>query len=494
MSESVPTQQLIGLLNDLFSAFDLLTEKHGVFKAETIGDAYIVAAGHEGQAGPSDATLRVVEFGLEMLEKVKTIRPPSGMQLQIRVGIHTGPAYSGVVGTKVPKYSFFGDSELVCVLEVEWQLCCFLRIFFSCSLPLCCSWSYTFLCVLIIHLVSPLPLAVNTSARMETMGIPGCINISTAARHALVSEVAACRNGRSIESWLGFFGASIVQRDPVEVKGKGMMDMYLLCPRSVPPQVAKRLSSAEVYSSRASFVASMHGSSSSLKKRRNSQRSSFSRGSSKMSSEVEGESSAIAELEALKREHERLQRSEGAALAEVESLQLSLAEATAKLMDSGRRASQESSLTSPLSSAMHASGASSSQQSEELKLQLLVTTKSLMRARQAILDKEAEIDEMELDMQRLRARSQGSRSGDNLTNFADAMSVHTRRSTFLTRTQNLLDGPQASDPFVPPVTDLTRQGSVGNLSSIGLSQFNGMDLDDLDEESEGAEHVGRLKS
>ena len=74
-------------------------------------DAYIVAAGHEGQTGPSDATLRVVEFGLEMLEKVKTIRPPSGMQLQIRVGIHTGPAYSGVVGTKVPKYSFFGDSE-----------------------------------------------------------------------------------------------------------------------------------------------------------------------------------------------------------------------------------------------------------------------------------------------------------------------------------------------------------------------------------------------
>lgn len=113
MSESVPTQQLIALLNDLFSAFDELTEKHGVYKAETIGDAYIVAAGHEGQAGPSDATLRVVEFGLEMLEKVKTIRPPSGMQLQIRVGIHTGPAYSGVVGTKVPKYSFFGDSEFV---------------------------------------------------------------------------------------------------------------------------------------------------------------------------------------------------------------------------------------------------------------------------------------------------------------------------------------------------------------------------------------------
>ena len=75
------------------------------------GDAYIVAAGHEGNAGPSDATLRVAEFAIEMLEKSKSVRPPNGMQLQLRVGIHTGPAYSGVVGRKVPKYTFFGDSK-----------------------------------------------------------------------------------------------------------------------------------------------------------------------------------------------------------------------------------------------------------------------------------------------------------------------------------------------------------------------------------------------
>lgn len=36
MSESVPTHQLIDLLNELFSSFDELTEKHGVFKAETV--------------------------------------------------------------------------------------------------------------------------------------------------------------------------------------------------------------------------------------------------------------------------------------------------------------------------------------------------------------------------------------------------------------------------------------------------------------------------
>ena len=147
MSESIPTQQLVDLLNQVFSAFDALTEIHGVFKADTIRDACeylyrnlytyreidkrfqplsthfafyhiscttfsdIVAAGHEGQAGSPNATLRVAEFAMDMLERVKSIKPPNGMQLQIRVGIHTGPAYSGVVGSKVPKFTFFGDSK-----------------------------------------------------------------------------------------------------------------------------------------------------------------------------------------------------------------------------------------------------------------------------------------------------------------------------------------------------------------------------------------------
>ena len=108
-----------------------------------------------------------------------------------------------------------------------------------------------------------------------------------------------------------------------------------------------------------------------------------------------------------------------------------------------------------------------------------------MRARQALLDKEAEIDEMELEMQRLRAKSRGSRSTGNLTKMADAMSVHTKRSSFLVRTQNLLDGPQAD---TPPLTGITRHGSVGNVSSLALSHF-----DDLDDESSMEEVEGELK-
>ena len=331
--------------------------------------------------------------------------------------------------------------------------------------------------------------AVNTSARMETMGIPGCINLSTAARQALTSEVAACRNGRSIESWLNLSGTSLLKRDPVEVKGKGFMDMYLLCPKGVPPPLARRLSSAANMATRRSSYGS-EVDEFELMRKRGSHRSLVSRGSRKslISSEIEEEKSVVAELEALKKEHERLQVSERSALAEVESLQLSLAEATAKLMsgNSGKRTSQASSLTSPPPSAVHTMGASSSQQSEELKLQLLVTTKALMRARQALLDKEAEIDLMELEMQRLRAKSRGSRSTDNLARMADAMSVHTKRSSFLARTQNLLGGPQAD---APPLTGITRQLSSGNVSSIGLSHF-----DDLEDESSIEEMEGQLKS
>ena len=327
---------------------------------------------------------------------------------------------------------------------------------------------------------------------METMGIPGCINLSTAARQALTTEIAACRNGRSVESWLDLSGASVVKRDPVEVKGKGFMDMYLLCPKGVPPPLAKRLSmSANMATRRSSFGSGSGMGEFEQMSKRASQRS---RGSHKplMSSEIEEETSVVAELEALKKEHERLQISERSALAEVESLQLSLAEANSKLMagNSGKKDSQTSSLTSPPAIAPPQDGNGSSiRETEELRLQLLVTTKSLMRARQALLDKEAEIDLMELEMQRLRAKAHMRSSAGDIARMADAMSVHTKRSSFLARTQNLLDvqSPSATTTATssdPPIRHIRKfvGGSTGNLSSIAYDQFG--NLDELSEEEE----------
>lgn len=330
---------------------------------------------------------------------------------------------------------------------------------------------------------------------METMGIPGCINLSTAARQALTTEIAACRNGRSVESWLDLSGASVVKRDPVEVKGKGFMDMYLLCPKGVPPPLARRLSmSANMATRRSSFGSGSGIGEFEHMSKRASQRSLISRGSHKsfMSSEIEEENSVVAELEALKKEQERLQISERSALAEVEALQLSLAEANSKLMggNSGKKDSQTSSLTSPPAIAPPQDGNGSSiRETEELRLQLLVTTKSLMRARQALLDKEAEIDLMELEMQRLRVKAHMRSSTGDIARMADAMSVHTKRSSFLARTQNLLDvqSPSAITTATssdPPIRHIRKSvgGSTGNLSSIAYDQFG--NLDELSEEEE----------
>ncbi|CAH8514288.1 unnamed protein product [Schistosoma turkestanicum] len=103
--------EVVGLLNKLYSVFDGLTEKHKVYKVETIGDAYMIASGCPTRTdyhGPF-----IAEMALDMVESVQTVKdeskdPPES--LRIRVGIHTGPAVAGVVGVKMPRYCLFGST------------------------------------------------------------------------------------------------------------------------------------------------------------------------------------------------------------------------------------------------------------------------------------------------------------------------------------------------------------------------------------------------
>ncbi|GAQ88354.1 hypothetical protein KFL_004210020 [Klebsormidium nitens] len=108
ISGSSATEDLILMLNEMFTAFDALVDKHGVYKVETIGDAYMVVAGHDGSP---DHALRIVRMAMDMLAKVRDVKQPNHVDpVRIRVGIHTGPAYAGVIGTKCPRYCFFGDT------------------------------------------------------------------------------------------------------------------------------------------------------------------------------------------------------------------------------------------------------------------------------------------------------------------------------------------------------------------------------------------------
>jgi PAS domain S-box-containing protein len=108
MSSELSPQDLVDLLNLIFSSFDKLCEIYGLEKIKTIGDAYMVAGGipipneHHAEA--------IASMALEMVDKVAELRDLTGRNLQIRVGIHTGAVIAGVIGTQKFIYDLWGDT------------------------------------------------------------------------------------------------------------------------------------------------------------------------------------------------------------------------------------------------------------------------------------------------------------------------------------------------------------------------------------------------
>jgi class 3 adenylate cyclase len=105
LSSSVKPQAVMNMLNQLFSKFDDLCDLHQCFKVETIGDAYMVAC---GLPVPNDQhPVLMCRFALDMIRAAHSVKSPvDGSPLQIRIGMHTGPAMAGVVGLKAPRYVF----------------------------------------------------------------------------------------------------------------------------------------------------------------------------------------------------------------------------------------------------------------------------------------------------------------------------------------------------------------------------------------------------
>jgi class 3 adenylate cyclase len=156
-------QQIVEVLDELFTAFDQLTRRHGLEKIKTIGDAYMVAGGLP-EPRPDHAQA-VADMALAMRDEVAGHTDPDGQQLQVRIGIDTGPVVAGVIGQDKFSYDLWGDT-------------------------------------------------VNTASRMESLGVPGCIQITARTYRRLRDSHRFQRRGL------------------VAVKGKGEMVTYFLVGRT----------------------------------------------------------------------------------------------------------------------------------------------------------------------------------------------------------------------------------------------------------------------
>ncbi|MEN9810985.1 MAG: Adenylate cyclase [Pseudomonadota bacterium] len=98
--------KILALLQSLFSEFEAITELQGLQKIKTIGDSFMAAIGLNQDVNEEELELRAIQAGLNMIDCAR--RHESGWQL--RVGLHTGPVVSGLVGNKQFLFDIWGDT------------------------------------------------------------------------------------------------------------------------------------------------------------------------------------------------------------------------------------------------------------------------------------------------------------------------------------------------------------------------------------------------
>lgn len=108
LAASLPAGDVVRLLDRIFTAFDEVVERYGVEKIKTIGDAYMVASGLPTKR-PDHATA-AAEVALAMRAVVRRAAEEEGASLELRIGMQSGPAVAGVIGTRRFAYDVWGDT------------------------------------------------------------------------------------------------------------------------------------------------------------------------------------------------------------------------------------------------------------------------------------------------------------------------------------------------------------------------------------------------
>jgi adenylate cyclase len=108
LAEELTPNQVVSFLDEVFTQFDLLTQKYGLDKIKTIGDAYMVVGGLTGDR--LNYVDHTADMAMEMIELTRTDANLRRLGIQLHVGIATGPAIAGVIGATRFIYDLWGDT------------------------------------------------------------------------------------------------------------------------------------------------------------------------------------------------------------------------------------------------------------------------------------------------------------------------------------------------------------------------------------------------
>jgi len=108
LSSHLTPNELINLLNDIFSTFDVLAERHGLEKIKTIGDEYMAVG---GLPTPNENHMEAIaEMALDMQEAISQFDGGGNSKFTMRIGINSGPVVAGIIGRQKFSYDLWGDT------------------------------------------------------------------------------------------------------------------------------------------------------------------------------------------------------------------------------------------------------------------------------------------------------------------------------------------------------------------------------------------------